>query len=68
MKSAADETRAVLKAGKYSPSRLDEVNSDLSPNLFPTLEWGFDSYTPSLVGKGWGLGDSDVHARNWELL
>jgi hypothetical protein len=38
MKSAADETRAVLKAGKYRSSRLDQVNSDLSPNLFPTLE------------------------------
>jgi hypothetical protein len=34
---------------------LDAVHSDLSPNLSPTLERGFDSYSPSLVGKGLGV-------------
>jgi hypothetical protein len=35
----------------YSGSRLDAVHSDLSPNLSPN----FDSYSPSLVGKGLGV-------------
>jgi hypothetical protein len=40
---------------KYSGSRLDAVHFDLSPNLSPTLERGFDSYSPSLAGKGLGV-------------
>ena len=36
----------------YSPSQLDEIQSDLSP----TLERGFDSYSHSALGMGWGLG------------
>ena len=39
----------------YSVSQVNEVHFDLSPNLSPTLERGFDSYSPSLVGNPLGV-------------
>ncbi len=44
-----------------SPSRLDEIPSDLSGKPLSCKERGFDSYSPSLVEKGLGVRFSAVY-------
>jgi len=50
-----------VKRINYSPSRLDEIQSDLSPNLSPRRREALILTPATLVGKGFGVRVSAVY-------